>query len=571
MKKIYLMALAVFFGASLMAQIDVTFQVDMNNETVSENGVHVAGDWQSEAGFADDWQPDLSEMTDPDSDGIYSLTVTLDTVGQFEYKFINGNGWDAPNTPENIPLVCQRGNGNSNRVFNVNAWHANTENLPDGWVLPAVVFGGSAPMGQVAVRLQVDMTNQLPISDLGVHVAGNFTNPEWTPQLAMPFLISDAKYAYVANVDPEMTYVYKYLNGDFWGTEETVPAECNVEDNRTVEVASEDVTTDSYCFGTCSTCAPQTEVTFKVDLSGVGGGNPDGVSVAGSFQGWSPGSTLMTDDDEDDIYEVTLMLDQGTYEYKFVNGITWDGGESVPASCNVNGNREVVVGEEPVTEAYCFGQCTAECIPDPAPSDITFRVDMQNEIVAPEGVWVMGGFTDPQWQSGAIEMMDTDEDGVYEVTVNDVSGPSEIQYKFANGDPQTTEENADFLTGGCGVENGVGGYNRTFDRTENDTILDVVCYNSCTSCSVGIQEASLGEVSIYPNPSHGKAFISIENPNAYTLRMNIVDITGKVVRETTVLKSTRFELNTSDLNAGLYFLNIVNEQNESAVYKLMVE
>lgn len=564
------MALAVFFGASMMAQVSVTFQVDMSDQTVSGDGVHVAGDWQDEAGYPGDWDPSTSEMLDADGDGIYSLTVTLSDVGQYEYKFVNGNNWDDPN-PENVPVINQKGGGNSNRVFNVNAWHADVANLPNGLILPAVKFGGSAPAGKLALRFQVNMANQLPIDANGVHIAGNFTDPIWTPGLAMMFNSSDDKYAYVAAVDPDSTYSYKFLNGDFWGSDESVPDECAVDGNRSVTMAGEDVITDSYCFGTCGLCAPQSEVTFKVDLNGVGGGNPDGVSVAGSFQGWAPGATMMSDDDGDGIYEVTLMLDQGTYQYKFVNGLNWDGGETVPAECNVDGNRSVTVGADPVTEAYCFNQCSAECIPNPEPSDITFRVNMDDEVVAAEGVWVMGGFTNPQWQSGAVQMSDADGDGIYEVTIPDISGPSEIQYKFANGDPNTTEESGDFLAGGCGVDNGLGGFNRTYLRTADDVVLDVVCYNSCSDCSVGIDEATLGNVSIYPNPTNGKSFISIENPNGFKLQMSIIDITGKTVRENTVIKSNRFEINTSDLKSGLYFLNIVNAQNGRAVYKLMVQ
>src|SRR5690606_33369981 len=188
---------------------------------------------------------------------------------------------------------------------------------------------------------------------------------------------------------------------------------------------------------------------------------------------------------------------------------------------------------------FCFSQCTTECVEDPEPSDITFRVNMIDQNVTPDGVWVMGGFTSPQWQEGAIEMTDADSDGIYEVTVSDVSGPASIQYKFANGDPNTTEETGDFLAGGCGVGNGLGGFNRTLERTGEPMILDVVCYNACVNCDeVGLDEAVLGNVNIYPNPSVGTTFIQIENPKGYTLRMSIVDITGKSVRENVILNST---------------------------------
>lgn len=571
MKKIYLIAFAVLFSASLMAQVNVTFQVDMNNETVSPNGVHVAGNWQVRAGYATDWDPSSAELTDDDLDGIYTLTVTLDTIGQFEYKFVNDNDWPGA---ESVPLISQKGGGNSNRVFIVSEWHANTTNLPDGFILPAVLFSGSAAAGEVAVRVEVDMAAVAEISEFGIHVAGDLLELAWTPGYGKMFSSTNAKYAYVASVVPDLTYNYKFINGNDWGMDEwnggTAPTECTVEGNRTVTVAAEDVSIPAVCYEGCSTCAPLTAVTFKVDLSGVGGGNPDGVSIAGSFQGWSPGTTLMTDDDADDIYEVTLTLEQGSYQYKFVNGLTWDGGESVPGECNVDGNREVVVGAEPQIEAFCFSQCTAECIPDPDPSNVTFRVNMQDETVAPEGVWVMGGFTDPQWQAGAIQMTDADENGVFEATLL-ISGPAEVQYKFANGDPNTVEESGDFLAGGCGVESGVGGFNRVLNRTGVDTVLAVVCYNSCSDCEVGIGEVQLGEVSIYPNPSNGKTFITIENPNQYKLEMSIIDITGKIVRENTVLSSNRVTLNTSNLKPGLYFLNLINQQSNRAVYKLMVQ
>ena len=566
MKKIYLLALSAIFGVSAMAQVSVTFQVDMNNQTVSSNGVHIAGDWQSEAGYPEDWQPGTAQMTDVDMDGIYSLTVNI-PAGQYEYKFVNGNIWD---NAENIPEINQKGGGNSNRVFVVTPFHAT-----DGFVLPAIMYSGSAPSGEVAVRLTVDMAAQDAISENGVHVAGNIMNQEWTPGYGAMFLSSNSKYSYVTNVAPDATYSYKFINDNDWGMDEwngiAPPAECTTDGNRTVVVAAEDIIVEAVCFESCSSCAPLTEVTFKVNMALQGGGNPDGVSIAGSFQGWSPGATLMTDDDSDGIYEVTLSLEQGSYEYKFVNGLTWDGGENVPGACNSGGNRGVEVGADNMTVEYCFNQCTAECVEDPTASDITFRVNMMNETVAAEGVWVMGGFTSPQWQGGAIEMTDANADGIYEVTVPNIAGPADIQYKFANGVPTEVEESGDFLAGGCGVENGIGGFNRTLVRTGEAMVLDVVCYNACVNCDlVGVEEIGLGEVTLFPNPSNGVTYINVQNPKGHTLKMSIVDITGKTVRENVVLNSTTNEINTKNLNAGLYFLNIVNEQNERSVYKLIV-
>ena len=46
----------------------------------------------------------------------------------------------------------------------------------------------------------------------------------------------------------------------------------------------------------------------------------------------------------------------------------------------------------------------------------------------------------------------------------------------------TGEENADFIAGGCGVNNGVGGSNRLHVRSGVAETLDVVCFNSCEAC-----------------------------------------------------------------------------------------
>ena len=52
-------------------------------------------------------------------------------------------------------------------------------------------------------------------------------------------------------------------------------------------------------------------------------GQPGEVCLAGSFNNWDPGADRMNDDDGDGIYEITLPLDPGGYQYKFVIDGTW--------------------------------------------------------------------------------------------------------------------------------------------------------------------------------------------------------------------------------------------------------
>lgn len=96
MKKFYVLLFFAAFTTGLMAQVEVTFSVDMNVVGASTDGVFVTGDWMSEAFGGDDWnEPSTNtdaQMTDSDGDGIYTLTVTL-PAGDYAYKYANGISW----------------------------------------------------------------------------------------------------------------------------------------------------------------------------------------------------------------------------------------------------------------------------------------------------------------------------------------------------------------------------------------------------------------------------------------------------------------------------------------------
>ena len=84
----------------------------------------------------------------------------------------------------------------------------------------------------------------------------------------------------------------------------------------------------------------------------------EGGHVAGEFQGWDPGATQVPVLGYG-VYEITIALSNGTYEYKFVNGNQWGQDENVGA-CGNGGNRLVVVdGQNVTTSAACFNSCDA--------------------------------------------------------------------------------------------------------------------------------------------------------------------------------------------------------------------
>ena len=85
MKRVFTMFICglAFFVAQ--AQVQVTFRVDMTDESVSSAGVHVAGDFQN-------WSPNTTMLTDDDGDGIYETTLSL-FAGPISYKYINGDAF----------------------------------------------------------------------------------------------------------------------------------------------------------------------------------------------------------------------------------------------------------------------------------------------------------------------------------------------------------------------------------------------------------------------------------------------------------------------------------------------
>ncbi|GIR29971.1 MAG: hypothetical protein CM15mP44_2540 [Candidatus Neomarinimicrobiota bacterium] len=71
----------------------ITLHVDMNNQEVSSDGVHVAGSFQG-------WDPAATQLLDPDMDGIYAVDIEANAGDTLYYKFLNGNSWG---TDESVP------------------------------------------------------------------------------------------------------------------------------------------------------------------------------------------------------------------------------------------------------------------------------------------------------------------------------------------------------------------------------------------------------------------------------------------------------------------------------------
>ncbi len=430
-------SISCIFMFTMAFGISVTFQVDMNNETVDANGVHMAGSFQG-------WDPAATALSDDDGDGIYSIIVDTLTAGAtYEYKYINGNAWGQDETAFG---------GNRSVV------------IPDtSIVLPPYCFNSLILCTEVYVTFNVDMSFET-VSDAGVHIAGGFQG--WDPAATELFDVDgDGVYSIMLPQTSGETVEYKYINGDAWGQDETA-----LGGNRSLTVGDDDMVLPNYCFNSLEPCEYDSEgvwVTFKVDMSFEIINYTDGIHIAGSFQGWDPSAIELSDDDDDMVYEVMLdILEEpgDTVEFKFVNGDEWGEDE------NIGSNRMLIVPETAtVLDAPCFGS-SDPCPDPPASVEVTFVVDMQYEEVSVNGVHIAGGFQ--SWDPAASEMTDTDGDGKYEINFTFAPG-EELQYKFINGNDW---DSAETVPDEC-VTDG----NRTWVAPNFNRPYEV-CYEMCETC-----------------------------------------------------------------------------------------
>ena len=567
MKKLYTLLMAMPLVVATQAQtVPVTFSVDMNNETVAAEGVHVAGNFQG-------WDPAGTMLSDDDMDGIYTITVEVaDTLGTIQYKFLNGNAWGVD---EACPEACAFP-GSTDR-------YAAIDGATD---LPVVCFGACAACGITTVLFKIDMSQEEAINPVGVHMNGNFNGWDGSNFLMMEDGDGDMIYTYTAQVDgatldPMDTLLFKFVNGNAWGFDENPDGECASQGNRFMALTGGDMVYEAsagqaYCYNTCGSCVAPTPVTFRVDMSTQAAISVNGVCVAGNFQGWTPGADFLTDDDGDLVFETTIDVAPGDYEFKFINGNNWGGdgegnidNENPPGDCTSNGNRTFSVADEPVTVQYCYNQCNESCVADPDPAPITFRVDMSNETVSETGVWFIGGITSPQWQAGALEMSDGDGDNIYEVTY-EVSGAAFFEYRYCNGDPypggvqdDSVAEVGDFEAGGCGQSNPFGEFNRTHVRSGQPEELGAYCYASCLDCNgdsvgtvIGIEELQdfIG-LEAFPNPARDVVNLRVEGMDGL-LQVRLYDLSGKqmMTDRIQVQTGTILTYGVSDLTPGMYIL-----------------
>ena len=377
------------FSQTAADSANVTFQVDMSTVSSSFSVPEVNGTFNN-------WCGNCWSMTDTDNDNVWEVTGKVLKNTDFEFKFAADN-W---NIQENLfsgdPCVVSNF-GFTNRTLNVSS----------DTVLPVVCWESCGPCGSGTSAYNV--TFQLDMNGIGgfntPEVNGTFNN--WCGSCwQMSDIDGDNVWEFTTLLAPG-TYEFKF-SADNWNIQEVLDSSLSCVNvtpdstlssgyaiNRFFDVISSDLVLDAVPWGGCTIplvdgCTDVTannynssannddgsciyDMTFTVDMS-CAGFTPGYVSVTGPSDGWSCGTYILNDSNNDGIWEGTFSLPSGNFEYIYcADGWANSEASSLLANGTASGdwsctpvtdywsfaNRQVVVG------AYSTSDVWGSCSPCP--------------------------------------------------------------------------------------------------------------------------------------------------------------------------------------------------------------
>ena len=407
---------------------DVTFSVDMNDVTSSFTNVYVSGTMNS-------WGGTSNQLTDPDGDGVYEGDISL-AAGNYEFKFTYDNWTGQESLDPTQDSACTLTTGTfTNRYITVGS---SDTTLPTYCWESCLSCNAVTPCSELFfseyaegssnhkyIEIYNPSGSSVSLSGYTIYASGN--GGSWTNSFTSNATIASGDVYMIANssldsatqslADTSLSYPsIVHYNGDdalilvsgtdtidvigvpgvdpgsSWSVGSGSTQNHTLTRKYNITHGSTDWTTGanewdvyaqntwSYAGGHSSSCiATPVNVTFQVDMSTVSSSFTN-VYVSGTVNGWSGNSNQLTDADGDGVYEGTLSLMGGSYEYKFTYD-NWAGQESLDATldsaCTLTTgaftNRYITISSAADTTlpVVCWEECTA-CATAPAGCDELF-------------------------------------------------------------------------------------------------------------------------------------------------------------------------------------------------------
>ncbi len=389
----------VFAFSCAAATTNVTFSVNTENIEVGANGIYVGGGVLGGS--------DAYALSDDDGDGVWVTTLALAPGTTGNYAFFNSpNGSSDWGTKEVLTgQDCADPANYDDRILDPVGEEDYTLLHCFGECSGNGTGECPAPATTYDVTFSVDMSNYpgggLVDGDI-VYLNGTFVG--WCGDCT-PMSDDDGDGIWTVTVALEDgDYEYKFtVNG--WNAQETWPADgtpdCaeNTDDgsfeNRTFTVAGADMTLETVFWNLCAGETPGQvyNLTFAVDTANITVGD-SGMYLGGGGFGNAQGH-LMSDDDGDGVYEVTVEVstDQAGSNYIFLNGPgdggDWGAKEDLEGQeCADTGNYNDRILPEFDADTYllhCFGDCSGDGVGCAASEDGMMELQGIIDFTVPSG------------------------------------------------------------------------------------------------------------------------------------------------------------------------------------------
>ena len=303
-------------------------------------------------------------------------------------------------------------------------------------------------------------------------------------------------------------------------------------------------------------------ITFQVDMANYLGTftTPE---VNGTFNNWCGNCDAMTNT-SGTIWSITIDLEPGSYEFKFSHD-NWAEEEALApgSACTMTTgeftNRTLTVTDTTTLPAVCWESCVACGVS--TSRTVTFRVDMSE---------YTGTFTTPEVNGtfnnwcGNCAPLTSVGNGIWELPVTLEDGT--YLFKFSH-DNWAAEES---LTPGSSCTITEGEFTNRSLVVSQDTVLSIVCWNSCVSCDlVALEQNELSALTIYPNPSNGE--INIQGTTAAEeVTVTITDAQGRIVY-TNVSNGVAMneQINLENMGSCIYFVRLASN-NAQRVERIVI-
>lgn len=140
---------------------------------------------------------------------------------------------------------------------------------------------------------------------------------------------------------------------------------------------------------------------------------------------------------------------------------------------------------------------------------------------------------------------------------------TQIVHHMLNSVPQYVDTSVAYIWYKAGFH-----YQLAFVQSVESTVSDFQqgYYTSATVNNLSTEENQLFQVTIYPNPASER--IQLQS-NGKISDLKIYDVSGELVLDEAITHSPTIELNITDLNSGIYFIHVLDENGTSSVKRFI--